>query len=56
MFFDGQMLTQASPKRFFGQNSFYTTAANRMSRCVFRDAVTAQQVVELYEKNGGERL
>ena len=56
MFFGGQMLTQASPKRFFGQNSFYTTAANRMSRCVFRDAVTAQQVVELYEKNGGERL
>lgn len=56
IFFDGQMLTQASPKRFFGQNSFYTTAANRMSRCVFRDAVTAQQVVELYEKNGGERL
>ena len=56
MFFDGQLITQATPTRFFGQNSFYTTAANRMSRCVFRNAVTARQVVRLYEKNGGDRL
>ena len=56
MFFDGQLITQAAPQRFFGQNSFYTTAANRMSRCVFRNAVTAEQVVRLYEKNGGDRL
>ena len=56
MFFDGQLLTQASPTDFFGQNSFYTTAANRMSRCVFRNAVTADQVAALYAKNGGEQL
>lgn len=53
MFFDGQILTTATPRRFFGQNSFYTTAANRMSRCVFRDAITAGDVVELYRVNGG---
>ena len=51
MFFDGQVLTTDSPRRFFGQNSFYTTAANRMSRCLFRDAVTAEDVVWLYRKN-----
>ena len=51
MFFDGQILTTDTPHRFFGQNSFYTTAANRMSRCVFRNAVTAQDVVALFEKN-----
>ena len=51
MFFDGQMVTTDTPHRFFGQNSFYTTAANRMSRCVFRDAVTAGDVAELYRKN-----
>ena len=51
MFFDGQMVTTDTPHRFFGQNSFYTTAANRMSRCVFRDAVTARDVAELYRKN-----
>ena len=53
MFFDGQILTTDTPHRFFGQNSFYTTAANRMSRCVFRNAVTAQDVAELYRKNLG---
>ena len=51
MFFDGQILTTDTPRRFFGQNSFYTTAANRMSRCVFQNAVTASDVMELYQKN-----
>ena len=53
MFFDGQILTTETPHRFFGQNSFYTTAANRMSRCVFQNAVTASDVAELYRKNLG---
>ena len=51
MFFDGQILTTDTPRRFFGQNSFYTTAANRMSRCVFQNAVTASDVTELFRKN-----
>jgi len=51
MFFDGQIVTTDTPHRFFGQNSFYTTAANRMSRCVFRNAVTAGDVASLYRTN-----
>ena len=51
MFFDGQMLTTDHPRRFFGNNSFYTTAANRMSRHVFSMAVTAEDVVSLYRQN-----
>ena len=51
MFFDGQILTTDSPRRFFGNNSFYTTAANRMSRHVFSMAVTAEDVVELCRQN-----
>ena len=51
MFFDGQILTTDTPHRFFGSNSFYTTAANRMSRCVFQNAVTAADVAMLYQKN-----
>ena len=54
MFFDGQILTTDTPRRFFGANSFYTTAANRMSRHVFRNAVTAEDVILLYKKNKGE--
>ena len=51
MFFDGQLLTTDTPRRFFGSNSFYTTAANRMSRHVFDRAVTAEDVAELCRRN-----
>ena len=51
MFFDGQILTTDTPRRFFGANSFYTTAANRMSRCVFQNAVTAEDVTALCRRN-----
>ena len=51
MFFDGQILTTDTPRRFFGANSFYTTAAHRMSRHVFDGAVTAEDVIALYRKN-----
>ena len=53
MFFDGQILTTNTPRRFFARNSFYTTAANRMSRHVFPDAVTAEDVIELYTRSKG---
>ncbi len=51
MFFDGQVLTTAAPWQFFGSNSFYTTAANRMSRHVFSLAVSAEDVMELCRQN-----
>ena len=51
MFFDGQILTTDSPRRFFGNNSFYTTAAGRMSRHLFSMAVTAENVAELCRQN-----
>ena len=53
MFFDGQVLTTDTPQNFFGGNSFYTTAANRMSKHIFKNAVTDENVVELYKKNKG---
>ena len=51
MFFDGQILTTDTPRRFFGSNSFYTTAAHRMSRHIFDGAVTAEDVIHLYKEN-----
>ena len=50
MFFDGQILTTNTPRRFFCANSFYTTAANRMSRRIFPDAVTAEDVMTLVKE------
>lgn len=51
MFFDGGVVTTTSPRKFFSQNSFYTTAANRMSRHIFDNAVTNEDVIELCREN-----
>lgn len=51
MFFDGGIVTTNTPKRFFARNSFYTTAANRMSRHLFENAITNKDVIELCQKN-----
>lgn len=53
MFFDGQVLTTDTPRRFFGANSFYTTAANRMSRHVLTNAVTAEDVIHACKEGRG---
>ena len=45
MFFDGDVITTNTPARFFEQNSFYTTAANRMCRHLFKDAITDEDVI-----------
>ena len=51
MFFDGSIITTNTPNRFFSQNSFYTTAANRMSRHIFENAITNEDVIELCRQN-----
>lgn len=51
MFFDGSVVTTNTPKLFFSQNSFYTTAANRMSRHIFDNAITNEDVIKLCRAN-----
>ncbi len=51
MFFDGGIVTARGAREFFTGNSFYTTAANRMARTLFPDAVTVKDVIEKCEKN-----
>ena len=51
MFFDGNVITVNTPRKFFSQNSFYTTAANRMSRHLFQNAITNEDVIELCKIN-----
>ncbi len=45
MFFDGNIVSWDTPRRFFSNNSFYTTAANRMARHKLEDAVTAEDII-----------
>lgn len=44
MFFDGGIVSEGTPEDFFAGNSFYTTAANRIAREVFPEAVTWEEV------------
>ncbi len=45
LFFDGNIVTEGTPRTFFSGNSFYTTAANRMARSLLPEAVTAEDVI-----------
>ena len=51
LFFDGSIVTANPPNLFFTGNSFYTTAANRMSRRVFENAITNEDVITLCQLN-----
>lgn len=46
LFFHGGVVSSAPAGQFFAGNSFYTTAANRMARKWYPDAVTAKDVIE----------
>ena len=45
LFFDGGIVTEGTPMEFFSGNSFYTTAANRMSRHLLPEAITAEDII-----------
>ena len=51
MIFDGMCALQAEKNKFFSQNFFYTTAANKIAREFFPLAVTERQVLELCRIN-----
>jgi energy-coupling factor transporter ATP-binding protein EcfA2/uncharacterized membrane protein len=53
MMFQGNLTTSGPPRTFFSGNSFYTTAANRMSRHLLHRAVTPEEVVGLIRENFG---
>ena len=52
MIFNGSIIATERPREFFSGNSFYTTGANRMSRHVFQNAVTTEDVIALCKMNG----
>ena len=45
LFFDGNIVTESTPKTFFSGNSFYTTSANRIARDVLPKAITPEDVI-----------
>ncbi len=47
LIFDGTLISEGIPKSFFGGNRFYTTAANRIARHYFSNAITSEEVIAL---------
>ena len=47
LFFDGEVLAPQTPQSFFSANNFYTTAASRISRGIFENAVTEADILRL---------
>lgn len=45
LFFDGAVAAEGEPREFFADNSFYTTAARRISNGIIDGAVTVNDVV-----------
>ena len=45
MFFDGAVISEGTPRGFFAANSFYTTAASRMSRGILDGAVLCEDII-----------
>ena len=45
LLFNGELAAGGTPRQFFGGNSFYVTAASRMSRELVPQAVTAEDVI-----------
>lgn len=54
LFFRGEITSCDVPRAFFSENSFYTTAANRMTRGYYDGAVTVDDVEALCRLNGAK--
>lgn len=53
LLFDGKLISEGETRAFFGENVFYTTAAQRMSRGVCEDCLLAEDIIRTLQKAGG---
>lgn len=51
LFFDHEVTSIDTPEEFFCNNNYYTTAANRISRQQYENAVTCEEVIALCRQN-----
>lgn len=56
LFFDHEITSVDTPEEFFCNNNYYTTAANRISRQQYENAITCEEVIELCRLNGRKRI
>ena len=51
LMFNGEIVSDNNTKEFFMENSFYTTSSNRISRGVFQNALTCEDVIRLCQSS-----
>ena len=51
LYFDNDLISVNTPTAFFTNNNFYTTASNRMTRNIFEDVTTTEEVITLCRLN-----
>lgn len=51
IFFDGKIVSEAPPRKFFAENNFYTTSAKRMADGIIENAVLDKDIIRAL---GGE--
>lgn len=54
LFFDGDVISQGTARKFFSSNTCYTTAACKLARDILPDAVTCNQIIKLCKTNGDD--
>lgn len=54
MLFDGQLTRPQTPQEFFSQNYFYTTAASRIGKELYPEAVTVRGLLEKCREEAGK--
>ena len=55
LFFRGSAAASGTPRELFTRNSYYTTAAARMTRGFYDNVVTVEEAAELALRNGNGR-
>jgi len=53
LFFRGEIVSEDIPSRFFDENSYYTTSANRICRGWYDGVATVEDAAALCRRNGG---
>ena len=51
LLFDGNIICKSSRNDFFNKNSFYTTAANRITRDMYNGIITIDDAIEIIKAN-----
>lgn len=55
LLFNGDIATTNTPQAFFSSNTLYTTEASRISRMLYSNTVTDDEVIILCLENGWQK-